>query len=180
VSDTPAIFLAKELIEAYPETKVILVEREIEAWLKSYDVIAKGFFHPRNKIIATLNPKFTGRIYAPIRIWMREEFHAASGKTCMANAKETYYKHYAYVRTLVSKERLLEYELGSGWDPLCSFLGKEAPDVPFPRVNESAIMQEKVDIVIVTTAVVALTNLALGIGGIVILAEAIYLQWKRV
>jgi hypothetical protein len=32
----------------------------------------------------------------------------------------------------------------------------------------------------VTTAVVALTNLALGIGGIVILAEAIYLQWKRV
>jgi CxxC motif-containing protein len=68
VSDSPAIFLAKELVEAYPEAKVLLVEREIKAWLKSFDVIAKGFFHPGNKIIATLDLKFTGRIYAPIRI----------------------------------------------------------------------------------------------------------------
>jgi hypothetical protein len=59
----------------------------------------------------------------------------------------------------VPKERLLEYELGSGWDPLCAFLGKEVPDVLFPRANESAIMQEKVDILIVRTAVTALTNL---------------------
>ena len=180
MSGTPAIFLAKELIEAYPEAKVILAEREIEAWLKSFDVIAKGFFHPGNKIIATLDPKFTSRIYAPIRIWMREEFHATSRKTSMANARETYYKHYMYVRTLVPKERLLEYELGSGWDPLCAFLGKEVPDVLFPRVNESAIMQEKVDIVIVRTALTALTNLALGVGGIVTLALGIYWQWKRV
>jgi hypothetical protein len=174
VSDTPPIFLAKELVEAYPEAEVILVEREIEAWLKTFDVIAKGFFHPGNKIIATLDPKFMGRIYAPSRIWMREEFHATSRKTCMANAREAYYKHYAHVKTLVPKERLLEYELGSGWDPLCAFLGKEVPDVLFPRVNESAIMQEKVDIVIVRTALTALTNLALVVGGIVTLAFTVY------
>jgi hypothetical protein len=52
--------------------------------------------------------------------------------------------------------------------------------VLFPRVNESAIMQEKVDIVIVRTALTALTNLALGVGGIVTLALGIYWQWKRV
>jgi Sulfotransferase domain len=98
----------------------------------------------------------------------------------MANAMETYYKHYAYGRTLVAKERLLGYELGSGWDPLSAFLGKEVPDVLFPRVNESAIMQEKVDIVIVRTAVTALTNLALGVGGIVTLAFAVCWQWKRI
>jgi hypothetical protein len=28
VSDTPAIFLAKELVKAYPEAKVLLVERD--------------------------------------------------------------------------------------------------------------------------------------------------------
>lgn len=78
--------------------------------------------------------------------------------------------------TPVPKERLLEYEFGSGWAPLCSFLEKEVPDVPFPRVNESAIMQEKVDIVMVRTAVTALTNLVIGVGGIVTLALAIYWQ----
>jgi hypothetical protein len=35
-SDTPAIAFAKELIEAYPEAKVVLVEREIESWYQSF------------------------------------------------------------------------------------------------------------------------------------------------
>jgi hypothetical protein len=35
-----------ELVEAYPEAKVILVEREIEAWLNKFDVVAKGFSIP--------------------------------------------------------------------------------------------------------------------------------------
>jgi hypothetical protein len=37
---------------------------------------------------------------------------------------------------LVPKERLLNYKLGSGWQDLCDFLGKEVPDEPFPRLNE--------------------------------------------
>jgi uncharacterized protein (DUF1786 family) len=89
---------------------------------------------------------------------MKEEFYA-SRKTCVSNSRETYYRNYAYVRNLVPKERLLEYELESGWAPLCSFLGKEVPHVPFPRVNESAILQEKIDIVIMRSVVAALTNL---------------------
>jgi hypothetical protein len=42
------------------------------------------------------------------------------------------------VRKTVPKERLLEVELGSGWEPLCKFLGKRIPDQPFPHVNEAA------------------------------------------
>ena len=67
VSDTPAIFSAKELVEAHPEAKVILVEREIEVWLKSFDTIAKGFFYPGYALFATLDPKFTGRIHPRLR-----------------------------------------------------------------------------------------------------------------
>jgi hypothetical protein len=50
----------------------------------------------------------------------------------------------------------------------------------FFRGSMSRLMQEKVDIVIVGTAVTALTNLALGVGGIVTLALSIYRQRKRV
>lgn len=42
------------------------------------------------------------------------------------------------MRNLVPKERLLEVELGSGWEPLCKFLGKPIPKEPFPHVNEAA------------------------------------------
>ena len=53
------------------------------------------------------------------------------------NARQIYLEHYAKVRRLIPKERLLEYKLGSGWEPLCDFLNKPVPDKDFPRVNES-------------------------------------------
>lgn len=31
--------------------------------------------------------------------------------------------------------QLLVLNVSEGWEPLCSFLGKDVPDVPFPREN---------------------------------------------
>ena len=39
--------------------------------------------------------------------------------------------------------RLLVYEVGSGWEPLCAFLGVPVPDEPFPRSNATAEFQER-------------------------------------
>lgn len=36
-SDTPAIAFAEELIRAYPQAKVILVERDIDKWYDSFN-----------------------------------------------------------------------------------------------------------------------------------------------
>jgi hypothetical protein len=51
-------------------------------------------------------------------------------------AKQGYREHYANIRDMVPKEKLLGYKLGSGWEPLCEFLGKPVPDVSFPHLNE--------------------------------------------
>jgi hypothetical protein len=51
-------------------------------------------------------------------------------------AKERYRRHYAEIRCAVDEERLLEFRLEDGWEPLCQFLGKEMPDVPFPVKNK--------------------------------------------
>lgn len=49
-----------------------------------------------------------------------------------------YTEHYAYVRSVCPPERLLEFKLGKdGWEELCEFLGKEAPDVPYPNINDT-------------------------------------------
>lgn len=39
------------------------------------------------------------------------------------------------IRGMVPKERLLEWYIGDGWEPLCKFLGKPIPDEEFPHVN---------------------------------------------
>jgi hypothetical protein len=52
--------------------------------------------------------------------------------------KQVYLDHVAEVRSLVPPERLLEYKISDGWEPLCEFLGEEVPDTPFPQGNDVA------------------------------------------
>ena len=42
-----------------------------------------------------------------------------------------------YVESVVPKEDLLIWNLKDGWEPLCSFLGKEVPKEPFPHDNKT-------------------------------------------
>jgi hypothetical protein len=35
----------------------------------------------------------------------------------------------------VPADRLLDYRVQEGWEPLCRFLDVKVPDEPFPRVN---------------------------------------------
>ena len=64
------------------------------------------------------------------------------------NARDVYKAHYELVRRVTPRERLLEYKMGSGWAPLCEFLGKEVPDTPFPRVNDTQAFNEIVTAII--------------------------------
>jgi Sulfotransferase domain len=50
--------------------------------------------------------------------------------------REGFVKHYEHVRSTVPEENLIEHRPTDGWEPLCKFLGKPIPDVPYPRVNE--------------------------------------------
>ena len=38
---------------------------------------------------------------------------------------------------MVPKEDLLIWNVKDGWEPLCSFLGKEVPDGPIPHENRT-------------------------------------------
>ena len=49
----------------------------------------------------------------------------------------------AEVRASVPADRLLVYEMGSGWDPLCAFLGVPVPDEPYPSENSRAAFAQR-------------------------------------
>ena len=52
-------------------------------------------------------------------------------------ARKAFEDHYANIRRVAPKERLLEFSVKEGWKPLCEFLDLPIPDEPFPRVNDS-------------------------------------------
>jgi hypothetical protein len=72
------------------------------------------------------------------------------------------------VRKIVPRERLLEVEPGSGWEPLCKFLNKRIPDQLFPHVNEAAA-RDRFAQKILKKAATAWTGIFVAIGLIVFL-----------
>lgn len=59
-------------------------------------------------------------------------------------AKDRCTQHYAEIRAAVPKERLLKFRLEDGWEPLCEFLDKEIPGVPFPTKNKRGEHMQRV------------------------------------
>lgn len=53
------------------------------------------------------------------------------------NGKQVFNEYYAKMRAIAPPERLLEYRVGEGWEPLCEFLDVPVPKVPFPHVNDT-------------------------------------------
>jgi len=53
-------------------------------------------------------------------------------------AKAAYEAHNAAVRAGVDPRRLVEWQPGDGWEPICAALGVPVPADPFPHVNTTA------------------------------------------
>jgi hypothetical protein len=52
-----------------------------------------------------------------------------------AHAIAVFNAHTEDVRRSVPPKKLLVYESGEGWEPLCAFLGLPVPATPYPKVN---------------------------------------------
>ncbi|KAJ5522721.1 hypothetical protein N7513_013294 [Penicillium frequentans] len=146
-SDTPAIAFSDDLLEAYPEAKVVLVERDIDSWYNSWmNSVIKNTYDPFVTVIYHVDRFFThpiGKIHkSTFEGWMG----ISNPEDARLKSKAKYREHYELVRRLTPKYQLLEYKLADGWQPLCEFLGKPVPDVPFPHVNEKAWLDEKVQL----------------------------------
>lgn len=148
-SDTPAIAFADDLIAAYPEAKVVLVERDIEKWYESYmHAIIGNMFDPFTNIVYHLDRSYIYPIGKVQKSTMAGWAGIRSRKDAVLKAREKYRDHYALVRSITPKERLLEFKLEDGWEPLCKFLGKEVPATEFPRLNEKAWFDEKTSLLV--------------------------------
>ena len=146
MTDSPAICFAEELIKSYPEAKIVLVERDVEKWYQSFESMIQEMYNLIVHVLRILDPQVLrptatmfNYVYKDRKGFCRTDNKAELQRT----ARTLYREHYEHVRRLCPKERFLEFRLDGGWGPLCEFLDKEKPDVPFPRLNEGAALAEK-------------------------------------
>ena len=140
--DFPSVHFYRELIEYYPNAKIILTLRDANSWFDNYqNTIQKGF-ESIPCIIGHLLTKPT--FYKMIRKVTYSSFGTLTpDRQC---AIEAFEKHNLDVLKYVPAERLLVYRVEKGWKPLCDFLNVPVPDdTPFPYANDRKQMQKMVD-----------------------------------
>ena len=133
ITDIDAAAFAAELIDAYPDAKVILNNRRnVDAWYDSN--------------MATMVPimrdwhLWLRSWFCAEHFWLRANFYEGIWPSFYRgkfenNAKWVLREHCAMVKGLVPKEQLLEWGPEDGWEPLCTFLGTDIPKTPFPNGN---------------------------------------------
>ncbi|KAI1177850.1 P-loop containing nucleoside triphosphate hydrolase protein [Nemania sp. FL0916] len=135
VCDWPACAFAKELIEAYPEAKVVMTGRDVDSWHAStMKTVYWRVTDPELRLLSHFS--WAAKMYYPM---LKKFFDTFFEGDFPNRGKDVFTRHFDEVRKMVPPERLLEYRVQDGWEPLCKFLDVPVPkDVPFPRVNENS------------------------------------------
>ena len=59
-TDSPSICFAEDLINAYPDAKVVLVVRDIDTWYRSFEELINEYYLPIHRILQYLDPQLIG------------------------------------------------------------------------------------------------------------------------
>lgn len=128
-TDWPGCAFHAELAEAFPDARVVLTVRDPARWHASMaETILKSLPQTgMDKRVADDHPmRFGERL-----VTGRTFGHDLSRENVIA----AFERHNADVIARTPPGRLLVYEAGQGWEPLCAFLGVAVPDEPYPRTN---------------------------------------------
>jgi hypothetical protein len=133
--DWPTTYIWKELAAANPQAKIILTLRDPEAWYESAaaTIFARMLdFEALRASPDAVDPARRRHMEMINTLIVEKTFGGSLDKD---NAIAVFNAHNEEVRRLVLPERLLVYETGEGWDPLCALLGVPGPATPYPKVN---------------------------------------------
>jgi hypothetical protein len=132
--DEPGSVFYEQLMEAYPDARVILNVRDSESWYES-----------RRSTIYHLTAAESGSAFA-----MSQDPLARVANTLVweglfegafrdkQRAIAIFERHNREVKERVQSDRLLVHDVKDGWEPLCRFLEVDVPaNISFPRLNTS-------------------------------------------
>ena len=125
--DFPGAVFWPELTEAFPDALVVLSTRPTDAWYRS--------------AASTIFQLDDGHGSSPFRaVWAERFSDRVDDRAAMIAAYE---RHNAAVRSAIPSDRLLEWTVTDGWQPLCDRLGVPVPDEAFPWTNTTAEFRDR-------------------------------------
>ncbi|MFD8811081.1 sulfotransferase family protein [Streptomyces sp. NPDC059627] len=139
--DWPGAAFWRELVDAFPQAKVVLTVRDPQRWYDSAsstifraaldrDINGTGIGH---RLLRTANPWLRGYEALERELILDGVFGGRFADR--EYAIDVFTAHIEAVRSYVPADRLLVHNVADGWPALCAHLGVEPPDGPFPNVN---------------------------------------------
>ncbi|KAF4853390.1 hypothetical protein CGCSCA4_v002211 [Colletotrichum siamense] len=170
-TDMPPIDFIPDLLELYPDAKVVLTTRDNEKFAKSIQLVGSNasiwwlpyvmWPVPGWRWFPTLVNEFTnsamkikgptdGQDHYHCEIFLCTQKGLAAlcvrtltfGSAILPNWNHS-------VQQMVPADKLLIMDLKEGWEPLCKFLNVPVPDEPLPRANDAAAIEKTAQEVIV-------------------------------
>ena len=147
--DWPSARYYRQLMDHYPEAKVLLSVRGGEEWAASMQQTIWGMWHGHSVIHylsqarAVVDPLWGRYIDLMYGMNFDESTGAFAGDTSTtAGLVEAMERWNEEVKQTVPPERLLVWNPRDGYEPLCDFLGVEVPGEPLPRLNDTVAFRE--------------------------------------
>lgn len=141
-ADFPGMAFLDDLIEMYPDAKVVLNRRQTpEQWAASISGTIKFLGSKPFAALTCLWPTnyWNYQIHETFKWRIRQR---RGGVNVFGTG--VYDGHLRFVRDLCKRKGkdYFEWEPTMGWEGMCKFLDKPVPSVPFPRVNDTATMKK--------------------------------------
>ena len=119
---------------AYPSAKIILTNRDVDAWHKSCSkTLLQARWYWTHEVL-----QYFDWITALVHRLRKKYWQCLFAGDFEANGRAAMRAHYSLIRELAREQErdILEVDLGGGWEPLCSFLGVAVPSGPYPKMND--------------------------------------------
>ncbi|KIW33897.1 uncharacterized protein PV07_00712 [Cladophialophora immunda] len=142
-SDQPGCYFLEELLQLYPEAKVICTVRERDSWWASYSALWQGiqdlypwsWLSPSLRRFCIFSYEFWKRVPQAVGIPQCEPWP-------LLNQEKLYEAHAEYVQRVVPPDQLYFFNVRDGWEPLCKILNVPVPNEPFPHAFPRSWLQE--------------------------------------
>ena len=169
--DWPGCTFYRELMQAYPQAKVVLSVRDPQRWYESaYETIYKAPQQPLFMLI--------GSLVSRVRRMRRMAYSVIWDGTFdgqfedQAHAIRVFNEHIEAVKRTVPAERLLVYSVKEGWEPLCAFLDVPVPATAFPHLNDRQAIKDVINASMKSQYIHILRKAGLAVAGVALLLLA--------
>jgi hypothetical protein len=142
--DWPSARYYSELIDYYPDAKVLLSVRDGGGWVRSMRETVWGLFHADSVMRhlsdarTVIDPLWNRYIALMTRLNWDPETGAMAGDHASDDGLAALMTSWNdQVKATVPADRLLVWDPAEGWEPLCSFLEVDVPAGELPRLNDT-------------------------------------------